>query len=138
MMEPIASSEKTSENATSLVVGEDVMSEPETDYMRFRGKCRELSEAAVAADPALTLVRGYYLCPWWGEQAHWWTVRQDGTIHDPTAAQFPSKGAGVYVPFDGMVTCEECGKELKEEEATIDPPHVFCSTLCYARCVGVA
>ena len=109
----------------------------ETDYMRFRGKCKEMSEAAVAADPSLTLVRGHYICPWWGEQAHWWTVRADGSVFDPTAAQFPSNGSGVYVPFDGYCECEECGKRVKEEDACIDPPHVFCSGTCYGRCVGV-
>lgn len=112
------------------------MSEPD-DYAQFRGKCREMAEAAVAADPTLTLVRGHYLCPFWGEQQHWWTTRPDGTVFDPTARQFPSKGAGVYVPFDGRVTCEECGKEMAEDEATIDGHHVFCSYTCYGRHVGV-
>jgi hypothetical protein len=108
-----------------------------TNYEQFRGKCRELSEAAVAADPSLTLVRGWYICPHWGEQAHWWTVRSDGSIYDPTALQFPSQGAGMYVPFDGYVACEECGTRLLETEAYMDPPHVFCSGTCYGRCVGV-
>lgn len=28
-----------------------------TDYQRFRGRCKEMAEAAVAADPTLTLAR---------------------------------------------------------------------------------
>lgn len=108
----------------------------ESDYARFRGKCREAVEAAVAADPTLMPVRGHYICPYWGEQAHWWAVRPDGTIFDPTALQFPSKGNGFYVPFDGLIECEECGKRIPEAEAYIDPPHAFCSGTCYARCVG--
>jgi hypothetical protein len=56
----------------------------DTDYLTHRGKCKEMSEAAVAADPTLTLVRGHYFCTLWGEQAHWWCKRQDGIIVDPT------------------------------------------------------
>ena len=32
--------------------------EQASNYSRFRGKCREMSEAACAADPTLTLVPG--------------------------------------------------------------------------------
>ena len=35
--------------------------EPEIDdYQRYRGKCKEMSEALIAADPSLRLVRGHY------------------------------------------------------------------------------
>lgn len=107
------------------------------NYKLYRGKCKEFSEKAVAEDPTLTLVRGHYYCPHWGEQPHWWTVRPDGTIHDPTKLQFPSEGKGLYVPFNGMVSCSECGKEVKEEEASIEGNYAFCSSGCYGRFVGV-
>jgi hypothetical protein len=68
------------------------------DYAKYRGRCREMSEALCAQDSTLTLVRGHYFCPFWGEQAHWWCQRSDGTIVDPTARQFPSKGAGECSP----------------------------------------
>ena len=107
-------------------------------YKRYRGRCKELSEAACAADPTLTLVRGYYFCPLWGtEEPHWWCVTPDGTIHDPTREQFPSAGLGIYTPFNGMVACAECGKEVKEEEASLDSNYAFCSDLCHGRFVGV-
>lgn len=111
----------------------------EEGYARFRGKCKELSEAAVAADPALTLVRGHYWCPVWGtREPHWWTVRSDGSIHDPTAQQFPSKGLGVYEPFDGTVECAECGKALREEDAAFHGNYAFCpDTSCAMRFVGL-
>ena len=113
--------------------------EAESDYMRFRGKCREMSEAAVAADQSLRLTRGHYICPVWGEQEHWWTVRADGSVNDPTALQFPSKGSGVYVEFDGIVPCAECGKEMQEKDVEYaDGRYVWCSSLCYGRFVGVA
>lgn len=106
------------------------------DYAAFRGRCKELSEAAVAADSTLTLVRGHYHCPYWGKQAHWWTVRADGSVYDPSVQQFPSLGIGEYEPFNGWLECEQCGQSVAEADAYIDPPHVFCSGDCYARCVG--
>ena len=108
-------------------------------YAKYRGKCKEFSEQAVSDDPTLTLVRGHYYCPVWGEQPHWWTVREDGTIYDPTAEQFPSKGLGEYVPFNGKVNCAECGEEVEEKDAYIDGNghYAFCSGLCNGRFVGV-
>jgi hypothetical protein len=111
---------------------------PEENYRIFRGRCQELSEQACAADPSLTLVRGHYFCPLWGtEEPHWWCVRPDGTIHDPSKQQFPSNGLGIYTPFDGWVACAECGKEIKEEEADIEGNYAFCSYGCHGRFVGV-
>lgn len=110
-----------------------------TDYERYRGKCKELSEQAVACDPTLTIVRGYYWCPIWGKQAHWWTIYPDGTIYDPTKDQFPSKGLGEYEPFNGMVECSQCGKEMKEKDAEFDGngAYAFCSVRCHGRFIGV-
>lgn len=108
-----------------------------TDYVRFRGRCKEFAEEACRADPSLTLVRGHYVCPFWGRQPHWWTTKPDGSIHDPTAAQFPSNGNGLYEPFDGTVNCAQCGKEMKEEEASFDSNYAFCSYNCHGRFVGV-
>jgi len=34
-------------------------------YDKYRGKCKEYCDAAVAADSTLTLVRGHYWCPVW-------------------------------------------------------------------------
>lgn len=101
------------------------------DYKAFRGRCKELCIQAMKEDPSLTLVRGHYLCPIWGtEEYHWWTVRPDGTIYDPTARQFPSNGTGLYVPFGGIIQCAQCGKELPEEEAIIHGNYAFCANGC--------
>lgn len=108
------------------------------DYLEYRGRCKELSEQAVAADPSLRLVRGYYHCPIWGKQAHWWTAREDGTINDPSARQFPSKGCGEYEEFDGMIECEQCGKKVPEDKAHYYGNYAFCSETCICRCVGIA
>lgn len=110
------------------------MDEPElSDYEKYRGKCREMSEAACEADPTLRLVRGHYYDPLWGKEPHWWCVRPDGTIHDPTKLQFPSKGAGEYVEFDGMCHCEYCGNSVHEEKAVFNGHHPYCSDRCAIR-----
>lgn len=112
----------------------------ETNYMKYRGKCKEMSEALCAEDSSLTLVRGYYLEYIWGEdykQPHWWCVKPDGTIVDPTKLQFPSAGLSTYVPFNGMLECANCGKEIAEEDADIEGNYAFCSYQCHGRFVGV-
>lgn len=112
---------------------------PETtdDYGTYRGKCKEMSEALIAANPALSLMRGHYYCPSWGEQPHWWAKRSDGTIIDPTKDQFPSKGHGEYVEFDGTIECSNCGKAMQEDDADISGNYAFCSYLCHGQFVGV-
>ena len=97
----------------------------------LRGKCKDLSYAAVEADPTLRIVRGYYWCPIWNkEEQHWWTEKEDGSIYDPTAAQYPSNGLGTYTEFTGMVVCEECGLEVPKEKARIYGSHAVCSGKC--------
>ena len=109
----------------------------ETDYLKYRGKCKVMCEELLAKDNSLKLVRGHYLCPFWGEQAHWWCVDKTGKIVDPTKLQFPSKGMGEYIEFNGMVQCAECGEEIKEEDADIEGNYAFCSYSCHGRFVGV-
>jgi hypothetical protein len=108
-----------------------------TDYALYRGKCKELCEEAVKADPALRLVRGWYHCPLWGKQAHWWTVKPDGTIVDPTVKQFPTKGVGAeYEEFDGTIDCEYCGKNVPLDKAYRYEQHVYCTYECFGHDVG--
>lgn len=110
----------------------------QSDYLKFRGKCKELSEEAIAKDPALRLVRGHYHCPMWGKQAHWWCEKPDGTIVDPSVNQFPTAGyAAEYVEFNGICKCDQCDKEINEEDATFEGRYSFCSTLCKMRFVGL-
>lgn len=100
----------------------------------LRGKCEPYAREAVAADPTLRLVRGWYLDPVWGRQAHWWTVRADGTIHDPTAAQFPMGGvAEWYEEYQGVFPCAHCGTVVPEADSYCG----CCSYTCYERMVGV-
>lgn len=83
---------------------------PESAY----GKCAEATTAMLAAFPELRRVRGHYYCMIWGERAHWWLVTSDGQVVDPTAAQFPSGGRGVYEPWtegadESTGKCPNCG-----------------------------
>lgn len=110
------------------------------DYQEFRGKCLELCNAAIAADPTLTLVRGHVFVPGWGTtEPHWWTVRNDGTIYDPSVRQFPIKPhESLYEPFSGFVECCQCGKpEISESDAIIYSNYCFCSDICIMRFVGI-
>lgn len=100
----------------------------------LRGRCHELSLAHIEAHPDHRLVRGWYHCPIWGREEHWWTVGPDGTIHDPTAAQFPSGGLGEYEEYRGLLACEQCGREVAEDEALHYGRFHFCSDTCIIRC----
>lgn len=110
----------------------------ESDYLKYRGKCKEFAEAAIKTNPTLKLVRGHYFEPYWNsEEAHWWTTRPDGSIYDPSAKQFPSKGHGIYTEFKGILTCDQCGKLIKEEHAQIMGNYMVCSSLCALQLVGL-
>lgn len=108
-----------------------------SDYTKYRGKCREFSEKLIAKDNSLILVRGYYYCPIWGKQEHWWTKKKSGEIVDPTKMQFPSNGTGIYEEFDGNVNCEQCGFQIKEENAIMNGPYPCCSQRCALDLVGL-
>ena len=108
-----------------------------TNYEKYRGKCKEFSEQLCTKDATLTLTRGYYHCPIWGKQAHWWCVGADGSIIDPTKDQFPSKGVGDYEIFDGTVNCEVCGQPVQEDEAIWMGRYPTCSNMCARALVGL-
>lgn len=112
--------------------------EDKSDYLKYRGKCKEFCEELIKQDPTLKLVRGYYFCPIWNtDEPHWWCVKPDGTIVDPTAKQFGSKGNGIYTEFDGTFNCANCDKQIKEEDAQFYSNYIFCSGECIARFVGL-
>lgn len=111
-----------------------------TNYRKYRGKCKELSETLVKYDHTLRLVRGYYYCPIWNvTEQHWWCETELGTIIDPSAAQYPSNGMGKYEEFDGIIECSECHTKFAEtdSEAKFEGRYGFCSTSCLLRFVGL-
>ena len=108
------------------------------DYLQYRGKCKEYSEALCNEDPTLRLVRGFYHCPLWGKQDHWWCEKPDGTIVDPTVMQFPTSGEGAeYEEFAGICECAECGKKVREEDAMFQSRYAYCSSRCMMAHVGL-
>ena len=110
----------------------------QTDYKKYRGKCKEMSEALCASDSNLTLVRGFYHDPIYGKEQHWWCKQTDGTIIDPTAKQFPFGGISeLYEEFSGTCECDECGKYFKECDGKFESRYSFCSSKCLMRFVGL-
>ncbi len=106
------------------------------DYVKYRGKCKEMSEALILNNPHLRLVRGHYIDHIWPDQPHWWCVDAEGNIIDPTKDQFPSKGTGEYVEFSGLATCEHCGKQVHEDDIRQTAGrHVYCSGECFYSAV---
>jgi len=111
------------------------------DPLRGRGKCQERSTAMARAFPELRVVAGYYYDAHWGPQQHWWCVAPDGTVVDPTAAQFPTAGRGGYeelAPEERPVgTCMDCGEDVfaqytDDDGAVVANPSAptFCSPRC--------
>ena len=113
------------------------MDNEQSDYLKYRGQCKEFCEELVKKDSTLKIVRGHYDCPIWGLQPHWWCVDSSGNVIDPTKKQFPSKGIGEYIEFDGTVECSQCGKKGKEDEFSYESNYQFCSTECHMRFVGL-
>lgn len=108
-----------------------------SDYLNYRGRCKNECEKLLAAQPELTIVKGWYDCPYWGRQEHWWLKDKDGEIIDPTVKQFPTRGDGAeYIEYAGMYPCEHCGKETKEDALVRDGHHHYCSGECLMRDVG--
>jgi predicted nucleic acid-binding Zn ribbon protein len=100
-----------------------------TDY----GEWREVTARMLAAFPELRRVPGHYHCPFIGPRTHWWLVDADGGIVDPTVDQFPSRGLGEYVEWDGSPLptgrCLECGGDVYDGSS-------FCSDQCGEICTG--
>jgi len=109
----------------------------QSNYMKYRGKCKEMVEDLVKKHDGLVPVRGFYHCPIIGRQQHWWAQNKSGKIFDPSVKQFPSAGLGEYEEFNGICECEECGKKIKEEHAQICGPYPVCSTMCALKLVGL-
>lgn len=111
----------------------------ESDYLKYRGKCKEFSQKLAIENPDLILVRGYYYCPISNkDEQHWWCKNKlTGEIIDPTSKQFLSKGFGDYREFDGNINCCECNKKIKEDEAQNAGKYPVCSYECYGKLVGV-
>jgi hypothetical protein len=93
------------------------------------GKCAEATAAMAAAFPELERIRGHYHDAFWGQRSHWWLSAPDGTIVDPTKAQFPDQN-GDYEPHgaddaEPSGLCMNCGGYVYGSSYT-------CSAACAA------
>jgi hypothetical protein len=93
------------------------------------GNCAKFTLAMAEVFPELKRVRGFYKCWVWGDREHWWLVDPDGSIVDPTSAQFPTKG---NCPYEELPegTKEPVGRCINCGEYTYDDPN-SCSPECY-------
>jgi len=93
------------------------------------GLCYHVSHKMAQAFPELVLTRGHVTmpCPDRGTKRwpHWWLVAPDGSIVDPTAAQFPGTTAADY-EAEPMDAAEPTGKCLECGEYTYNGD-TFCS-----------
>ena len=111
----------------------------ESDYIKYRGRCKEFCDELIESNPDLRLVRGYYYEPLWDrEEEHWWCVDINNEIHDPTKKQYPSGGIKeFYREFDGTLECEECKKIITEDQIVSIGRYAVCSNLCAHKLVGL-
>lgn len=77
-----------------------------------RGKCLMYADRMLTAFPELRTVRGH-VGKVHRDCEHWWCVTPDGTVIDPTAAQF--RVGSVYIPFvegsdEPTGVCPNCGE----------------------------
>ncbi len=92
------------------------------------GQCENISRKMVETFPELELVRGHYICKYWGNREHWWLINAAGDIVDPTAIQFPSFGLGEYIKLDEDKK-EPTGKCLNCGQYCYDG-NMCCSNVC--------
>ena len=90
-------------------------------YEKAYGNCEKVCKKMNKQFPELIPIKGHYYCMVWGKRMHWWLETHDGTIIDPTAIQFPTKGYGVYDPWDNTQPeptgkCPNCGEYCYEGE----------------------
>lgn len=108
-----------------------------SDYKKYRGMCKTLSEKECKNNPNLKLVKGWYYCPIWNsEEQHYWCEDEKGKIIDPSRLQFPSKGQGKYKKYDGVFPCSYCKTDIKEsdiDDNLIQGKYIFCSGECYTK-----
>lgn len=94
-------------------------------------KCREVTEEMQRAFPELRRVAGHYYSID-GIHPHWWLTAPDGSIVDPTIAQFADQH-GEYVEHDGDLPigrCANCGEYIYPGQDTV------CSESCYHEYVA--
>lgn len=111
------------------------------NYLKYRGKCKELAQQECNINKELALVKGWYYCPIGNvKKEHWQCKNKENKIIDPSKLQFPSKGSGKYEEYQGSFPYSNCNKEILEQdiqEELCQSRYVFCTSDCYTKFVGL-
>lgn len=107
-----------------------------------RGKCDRATKEMVEAFPELRRAAGFAHVSW-GRDQHWWCVAPDGSVVDPTASQFGTRGVLRYEELDlkdpatrGRVPtgrCMDCGDDVYNRDTFCSPECEAATTAYYAR-----
>lgn len=94
------------------------------------GECKKVTQEMSEVFPELKRVSGFYYDMSWGRRQHFWMITPDGTVVDPTAAQFPSLGRGHYeeITDPSLIptgVCMDCGQDVYNG-------NTFCDAECEA------
>lgn len=103
-----------------------------------RGFCNMFSHRLQREFPHLRVARGIYRTLAGYGEPHWWTVDVDGTVVDPTAAQFLCKGEGTYEELTQEEIeeqfpcgkCANCGDDIYKADNA--PSDMICSAECWS------
>lgn len=108
------------------------------EFEKVYGQCAKYVRQMVTVFPELHVRAGYYFDFQWGMRQHWWLETPDGTVIDPTAHQFPSKGRGPYEvlePGDRPVgICMDCGADVFNKDPETGQRNDSAPNFCNARC----
>lgn len=106
--------------------------------LKARNQCQSACNKMVQAFPELKLVRGWIDFKL-GTQ-HWWCELEDGTIVDPTEAQFTGRELH-YIKFEEGVDaeclgkCMNCGSECWDKDPeTLEPLQYVNANCCSPEC----
>lgn len=116
----------------------ETLSEDANHFAHYAGKCHLYVWEWIKENPALLPQSGFYDCLFWGYRQHWWAIDEDGEVFDPTDLQFPSSGAGEYIPLhEAQIPCPECGDIIPPFRiGMFHHNHMVCSEDCYSRMIG--
>lgn len=103
--------------------------------------CQGATAKMVEAFPELKRVPGHVYTVHFGRRAHWWCETPDGSVVDPTAAQFEDAFMLEYHPFEPgqevrVGRCMNCGDDIDAvvQELGKQPEGLYSTTFCDKEC----
>jgi hypothetical protein len=104
------------------------------------GQCKILTKKMAAEFPELRIAVGFFHCIW-GARQHAWLVAPDGSVVDPTRAQFPGSGEYEELTEDQWAdriptgVCMDCGDDVFHGD-TFCSPECAEATMAYLKDEG--